>query len=316
MQINWKKYEKYEYYTPNSPKFTKYLLLGLFTIFFLIVTSFALVEVNNFYNDEPAVIKMFMESFKSSQEQESSPTNESNRNNVDPAKLYNSERQARAAETETTNSTTPKTKSYYEEQTPVVVYSKTDTNPSIALRQMAEVPPRQDNDEEDPYKNPPKDDDYMGSDDDYFGQPEPSNQRAPEAYYRQLHQQQQQQQAASPYYRQLPPQTYYRQQQQPQQSPQPYYRPPSPPSPYYQSSANPQYYDDSREDFPGPESDKQTSEEARGNQYRNYPNYYRQYPYATPPPVAANNKRLPGPNNAENRKMQTAAKAQQLQQNR
>ncbi|KAM7351823.1 uncharacterized protein ACRADG_004554 [Cochliomyia hominivorax] len=324
MKINMKNYEKYEYYTTKSYNYTKIALMGLLTLIFLIVTIFALIEIKNIYYDEPSIMNILTNSFKSSEASETefiSP--KSDNNNKEFLKLftistdYNSERHSRAAENNQTNSSSTKSNSYYEEQNPVVVYSKTDSD--IADRQMAEVPPRQDTDDEDPYKRLSNEYDYMASDDDYFGQADPSNQeqqQQPQDYYRQ---QQQSQSPPQPYYRQQTPQSYYR--SQPPQPP--YYRPQGPPFPFYKSRPQPpQYYDDSREDFPGPDNDKQTSEEARSNQYRDYPNYYRQYPFATPPPVPTNvmtsNKRLAGANNDENRKMQlsTAVAAQKLPQNR
>ncbi|KNC27115.1 hypothetical protein FF38_12653 [Lucilia cuprina] len=301
--------KKYDYYynTNKTKNYTKYALVGVTIIFCLTITTFALIEVHNFYSDEPAIVRILMNSFKSSKVQESTDSvlvQLEEKDQLENKQQFNSDRQARATTNEnTTNSNPQKSNTYYEEQKPVVVYSKTDTNPSIAYRQMAEVPPKQDKDEEDPYSKSLADEEYDGSDD-YFGQPEQRTPQESQTYYRQQPEQQsyyRHQQPAQPYYRQPPP------------PPQPYYRqqppPPPPQSPYYQSPPSSPYYN-------GRDNDQEDSEEARSSQYRDYPNYYRQYPYATPPPLQANSKILPAEDNPGNRKMFTALSAKTQQQNR
>lgn len=291
-----KKYESD--YTSASNNCGKCFMLAMLGIFFISVSAFAIVEIRNFYNDESIIQKILMNSLKTTDKPVTTITTNK------PEFVFiednqNSERLPRALVLEqnstiSSNSTTQKPNYYYEEQRPVVVYSKTDLDSPIANKQLKEVPPRQDTDEddEDPYsKALAEDDDY-----DYFGQP--SKQQSPAAYYREP--------AHQPY-----PDSYYRAQSNFNN----YYR--SPPPQY------PQYSDDSREDFPGPQQNVQTtsSEEARNAQYSDY---YRQWHYATPPPPSSpsmasksstspNGRLTPTRSGQENRHMQQQQVMQQRQ---
>ena len=285
------------FYARNSNSCGKYVMLATLAIFFISISAFAIVEIRNFYADESIVQKILMNSFKTS---EASPDT-SQPEFVFIETQQNNERMPRALALEQNSTTsavnnTQKSNYYYEEQKPVVVYSKTDMTSPIAYKQLKEVPPKQDTDEdEDPYRKPlAEDEDY-----DYFGQPASNPQ------------------SSSPYYRQPPYQS----------APDSYYRSQPNANNYYRSQPPyPQYFDDSREDFPGPQQKEQMgSEEARNAQYSEYNNnnYYRQWHYATPPPPAiamstagsstSNGRLTPTRSGQENRKMQQQQQQQQRQ---
>ena len=284
------------FYTSNSNTCGKYVMLAMLGIFFISISAFAIVEIRNFYTDESIVQKILMNSFKTAK----ATSDTSQPEIVFIETKQNSERLPRALALEQNSTTssanaTQKSNYYYEEQKPVVVYSKTDMASPIAYKQLKEVPPKQDtDDDEDPYgKILPENEDY-----DYFGQPS-SHPQSPSSYYRQ-----------PPY--QSAPDSYYRSQPNANnydRSPPPY----------------PQYFDDSREDFPGPQQKEQIgSEEARNSQYNDYNNnYYRQWHYATPPPSAlamstadstsSNGRLTPTRSGQENRNVQQKQQQQQTQ---
>ncbi|XP_073822632.1 uncharacterized protein [Musca autumnalis] len=154
------------------------------------------------------------------------------------------ERKVRDVRDSTATNVNNKNNSYYEEQTPVVVYSKTDQEAPLSYRQSAPVPYEQGSHEEQPYYDDSVNGDYSNDD--------------------------------SGYYR-------------------------------------PQYDDDSREDFPGPQDyqNDQYTDQARSSQSRPYDSYYRQWHYATPSPVAqASSSSLMATQGSQgNRKLQSMTSA-------
>lgn len=229
---------------------TKWLLWLLVFIFLTTLTTFTILEVQSLNSEEPSVIRIILNNLKSTNEAESLTGGVEDNNNRNRFVLVNVkdihqtedelvkeivtkveteenttdlQRNVRAADVQNVTEVNVKKNSYYEEQTPVVIYSKTDEVAPLSYRQEAPIPYQQGSHEEQPY--------YNGDNDDVNG--DYANDE----------------------------ETYYR----------------------------PQYDDDSREDFEGPQSynEQQDSPEGRSSQNRQYDAYYRQWHYATPPPTSA-----------------------------
>ncbi|XP_075152686.1 uncharacterized protein LOC142226513 [Haematobia irritans] len=243
----------------SSKGSTKCILWCLILIFLTTLTTFTILEVRSLSEEEPSVIRIILNSIKKS------PTNMENEftkfdlvdmgnvqqdkdnlvkaiiTEVKDSSLQELERKVR--DTVESNSSKEKNNTYYEEQTPVVVYSKTDQQTPLSYRQSAPVPFVQGSHEEEPY--------YDGEDNDGEDYVNDDN-----GYYR------------------------------------------------------PQYDDDSREDFAGPQdyTNKDDSSEARSSQNRPNDNYYRQWYYATPSPSSVSVESSKG-----NRKLQNMGGSQSRQ---
>lgn len=239
------------YETFSQPKgSTRWLLWSLILIFLTTLTTFTILEIRSLNDEEPSVIRIILNNIK--RQGKTEPNLHSNKfvlvnlEDVEEEKEDLVKAIVTQVEQELPNSElerktrgvgeSAKNNSYYEEQTPVVVYSKSDQEAPLSYRQAAPVPYQQHggSHDEQPYMDGEYNGDYANDD---------------PAYYR------------------------------------------------------PQYDDDSREDFPGPQdyANEGDSAEGRSAQNRQYDSYYRQWHYATPSPASATSKQ----SSQANRKLQT-----------
>ncbi|XP_061387726.1 uncharacterized protein LOC133322779 [Musca vetustissima] len=240
----------------------QWFLWSITLIFITALCTFTILEVKSLEDEEPSVIRIILNTIT----QKSAKTNGDNLPTNNQFVLVNVEsvqgnkaivtqeegeevgednttgeleRKVRDTEGNTPANVNKTNNSYYEEQTPVLVYSKTDQEPPLSYRQSAPTPFEHGSHEEQPYYDDSVNDDH--------------------GYYR------------------------------------------------------PQYDDDSREDFPGPQ-DYPTdaySDQGRSSQNQPYDSYYRQWHYATPSPVssASSSSVMATQSSQGNRKLQTMTSA-------
>lgn len=245
----------------------RWILWSITLIFITALCTFTILEVKSLEDEEPSVIRIILNTITQRSAKTNGtylPTNnqfvlvnvenlQENREELVKAIVTEIEehptgeleRKVRdAVESTTTANVNIKNNSYYEEQTPVVVYSKTDEVAPLSYRQSAIGPYQQGSHEEQPYYDDSVHGDYSNDDNGYY---------------------------------------------------------------------RPQYGEDSREDFPGPQdyANDPYRDEGRASQNRQYDSYYRQWHYATPSPVssASGNNLKPAQSSEANRKLQSMTSA-------